>query len=474
MNKKQILLSFLMVTLGAYSENISKINLKTNVKKSAVENFINKEIPETFTGNETISLASNSTGDILNLGLSLLGRRGSKYSPNIVVNYVVNRGKIAFSLENWNLTGETDFNGTVVGNLQGSNSKFNSNFNGALGVKSNVFLSENWDLITKTSPNLKLDRVILPVNASISGFKINENINIRDQIAKQITPVLNKTAADLDKKIGEINLKSLIENYWKTLKEPILLDKDLDIWLLARPKSAYYGNLSSDTNNISLNSGIEGEFTIFVGKPESVSNLGALPKLKTTSQDISKFNLNIPGVIKFSKLENILNQNFANKIFDIFTGVKLENKKINLQGDNKELKLKTEFSLKIFNIFSMDGILIGKGTPEIFENKELQIKGFTFEIESESFILNLLDKFFHKKIQGIVEKNYLTLDFEKDLTGIKKLLQEKTAHFKINEALHLNSSIDELKISNVEIRDQEIIIYTSILGSSVLDITSIE
>lgn len=474
MKKKLVLLSFLILNIVSYGEVNSKVNIKTNIKKSAVESLVEKDIPSSFTGDENISLGSKSGGNLLTLGLSFLGSRGSKYSSNVKLNYTVNRGEITFSLNNWNLSGGTSFNGVVVGNLEGSSQKFTTDFKGSLGVNSAISLSENWELSSKTSPNLNLEKVILPVNVTISGFKINENISLREEVARKITPLLVKAGNDIDNKVKEVNLKGLVENYWKTLKEPILLDSESDIWLLVRAKNAYHGPLSSNSENISLTSGVEGDITVFLGKPETVPNLGTLPRLKSTSQDISKFHLNVPGIITYEKLEEFINRSFSNKIFDIFKGVKFESKKTVLEGDNKFLKVKNDFTLKIFSILSLDGTLIAKGTPEIQEHKVLKVKDFSFELETKSFILKIADRFFHNKIQEIVEENYLTLDFQKDLTGAKKLLQEKVTQLKLKENIVLGTNIEEFRITDIEIKEKEIVVYTYISGDSTLNIASLD
>ncbi|MGL5049016.1 MAG: DUF4403 family protein [Fusobacteriaceae bacterium] len=474
MKKNNLIMTFLFLTLATYGENNSKFNIKTNIKKTAVEAFVEKSVPKTFSGDESISLDRGSSNNLLNIGLSFLGSIKPKYSPNVILNYTLNREKILFTLNNSNLSSQTNFNGSIVGNLDGSSQKFTSDFKGKLGVNSLVDLSENWELSTKTSPILNLEKVVLPVNVSISGFKINENISLKSQVSNKINPILYKAAADIDNKVKEIKLKAIVDNYWKGLSTPILLDSKSDIWLLLRPKTAYRGTLYSDENNISLSSGFQGDITIFVGKPDSVIDLGVLPKLKSTSQDLSKFNLNVPAIIKYEKLEALIDKNLGNKTFNIFEGINLKTKTTTLQKDNTLLKIKTNFSLNLFSIFNLDGTLLAKGTPEILENKVLQAKDFSFTIESDSFLLKLLDKFFHDKIQKIVEKDYLTLDFQNDLTGAKKLLEEKVSKFKIKENIYIENTIDELKITNVEIKEKEIIIYTNIVGNSNLQVNSLD
>ncbi|MGL6120576.1 MAG: DUF4403 family protein [Fusobacteriaceae bacterium] len=474
MKKNNLIMTFLFLTLITYGENNSKFNIKTNIKKTAVENFVEKSVPKTFSGDENISLDHGSSNNLLKIGLSFLGSIKPKYSPNVILNYTLNREKILFTLNNSNLNSQTNFSGSIVGNLDGSSQKFTSDFKGKLGVSSLVDLSENWELSTKTSPVLSLEKVVLPVNVSISGFKINENISLKSQVSNKINPILYKAAADIDNKIKEIKLKAIVDNYWKGLSTPILLDSKSDVWLLLRPKTAYRGTLSSDENNISLSSGFQGDITIFVGKPDSVIDLGALPKLKSTSQDLSKFNLNVPAIIKYEKLEALIDKNFSNKTFNIYEGINFKTKTTTLQKDNTLLKIKTNFSLNLFTVFNLNGTLLAKATPEILENKVLQAKDFSFTIESDSFLLKLLDKFFHNKIQKIVEKEYLTLDFQNDLIGAKKLLEENIYKFRIKENIYIENTIDELKITNVEIKEKEIIIYTNIVGNSNLQVNSLD
>ncbi|MGL4402393.1 MAG: DUF4403 family protein [Fusobacteriaceae bacterium] len=476
--KKIIFLSLLLFAgNGSYSaEKNSQINLEISVKKSAINEILENEIPRNFSGDGIYEVASQggSKSQLLGLGLSLLKNFKTDIPTRAFWKYSLDRGAIFLSAKGNNISASTDFSGKANGILENSSKNVEADFNGNLGVSTSFNITEEWQLFTKTSPLLNLSNSMLPLQLEIAGLKIDEKISMRSELEKRINPILQKTARDLDTEIAQFNLKEFIDKQWKNLKDPLQINKTYDVWLVARPKKAYYGGIHEKADTFSIVTGTEAELFLSVGKPETIHDLGVLPKIYSQEKE-NMFTLNLPVILKYNAIKKTLEENFLNKVFKLFRGGELTLKKIDLQGDGRTLNLKSNFILSLFSLLNLEAGVTLYGTPQLFEDKKvLSLENFSFKIDSDSFILKIADKFFHKKIEKMILENYLSFNIEKDVPLLQKALSEKVKILELEKNIILNTNIQNLSIEDISIDNNGVIIYSQILGNSILDIKKLK
>lgn len=473
-NKKLVFLS-LLIALGGHTyavEKNSQINLEIGIKKSAINEIVEKEIPRNFSGDGIYEIANQSGGknQLLGFGLSLLKNIKSDIPTKAFWKYNLDRGPVFLSAKGNTVSASTDFSGKAGGVLENSSKNVETDFTGNLGVSTAFSITENWQLITKTSPLLNLSNSVLPLQLEIAGIKIDEKISMRSELEKRINPILQKTANDLDREISQFNLRDFIDAQWKNLKDPILINSEYDVWLVARPKKAQYGGIVEKTDRFSIVAGTEAELFLSVGKPENISNLGNLPKIYSQEKENS-FTLNLPVILSYNSIKKTLEEKFLNKIFPLFKGGKLTVKNIDLQGENGDLNLKSNFILNIFSILNLEANVAVKGTPKLSQDKKiLSLENFSFRVESKNFLVRIADKFFHKKIEKMILEKYLSFNIEKDVPTLKKVLAEKAKTLELSKNILLSTDIQELNIEDISLDEKGIIIYSQITGTSILNI----
>lgn len=473
-NKKLVFLS-LLIALGGHTyavEKNSQINLEIGIKKSAINEIVEKEIPRNFSGDGIYEIANQSGGknQLLGFGLSLLKNIKSDIPTKAFWKYNLDRGPVFLSAKGNTVSASTDFSGKAGGVLENSSKNVETDFTGNLGVSTAFSITENWQLITKTSPLLNLSNSVLPLQLEIAGIKIDEKISMRSELEKRINPILQKTANDLDREISQFNLRDFIDAQWKNLKDPILINSEYDVWLVARPKKAQYGGIVEKTDRFSIVAGTEAELFLSVGKPENISNLGNLPKIYSQEKENS-FTLNLPVILSYNSIKKTLEEKFLNKIFPLFKGGKLTVKNIDLQGENGDLNLKSNFILNIFSILNLEANVAVKGTPKLSQDKKiLSLENFSFQVESKNFLVRIADKFFHKKIEKMILEKYLSFNIEKDVPTLKKVLAEKAKTLELSKNILLSTDIQELNIEDISLDEKGIIIYSQITGTSILNI----
>lgn len=460
------------------AETQSKINLEVSLKKSAIQNIVEKDVPKDFSGNGTLvgsDAASSSGNKLLGFGLSILKEIKPKLNYNILWKYTLQRGEIDFTVNNNTLLAATPFTGTVTGTLEkGDKGKaVSTNFDGALGVASNFLITPNWDLRAQTSPKLTLNNTTLPLKFDVAGIPINENLNLGHELEKQITPLLTKAGSEIDSKIAEVNLKEYVNREWTLLKEPISVEKDYDAWLVVRPKKASYGNIRAVNDRLNVVVGADTDLALYIGKPTKISPLGELPKINMLERD-NDFLINLPVIANYENIQNELNNNIGEKTFPIGYGTKVTINNTTLTGVKDLFNLKTDFVLDVWGMFTLKGVLGAEGKPELTPDKKvLKVENFAFNIASDSFIIRMADKIFHNMILKKIKENYLSLDLSRDIPKLQKIAAEKARSITLSKDMILKNDIKSLDIQDISITEKEIIIFTQIKGSSLLEINSL-
>lgn len=478
-NLQRLTILSLLIVLGGktYSvEKSSQINLQVSVKKSAINEIVEREIPRNFTGDGIYEVASQNgaKNQLLGFGLSLLKNVKKDVPTRAFWKYSLDRGPLFLSAKGNNISASTDFKGKVGGVLENSSKNVESDLSGNLGVSSSFRITENWQLVTSTTPVINMSNAVLPLQLEVAGIKIDEKMSVKSELEKRLNPILQKSATDLDRDVAKFNLREFIDAQWKNLREPIKVNDEYDVWLVVRPKKANYGGIQEKSDNFSMVAGTEAELFLSVGKPLNIPDLGVLPKIYPSEKE-NKFTVNLPVILRYSSIKKTLEENFTNKIFKLFRGGELTLNKIDLQKESENLNLKSNLVLTLFSLLNLEADVTVMGTPKLSEDKKvLSLDNFSFQIESRSFLVKIADKFFHKKIEKMVLENYLSFNMEKDLPILKKTMEEKAKFVQIDKNITLNTDIQDVNIQDISIGSDGIIIYSQILGNSTLNINKFE
>lgn len=469
---KILILSILGATfLNGEDKNIvSNIDMSISIKKSLIEDIINKEIPNTLSDSGTGEQLLGGQQNILSLGLNLLGNKDKRYTERLKWSYSISRNPISFSAEGQNFQAITNFNGVLKANYEKASQAVEANLNGVAGIKTNLIIDQNWNLIPKSSPIFTISNKNLPVNLNIYGLEVKTNLDIGNNIQTKVMNSLEKATGEIDQKIKSFNLREVIEKQWEKLKDPILLNSDYNFWLTADPVSAKYSGIVSTSEDIGIKIGSDMYLHGYIGeKPQSL-NLGTLPVINYGEVQ-NGFNIHLPITATYSSLNELLMKNFPGKQFEVFPGIAIKVDTLTATQENRKISLISKMNFSIFSIINPQVIIKASFNP-VYDSEQNIFMGeaFDYKIESGSFLIKFIDSIFHSMIQKSIEKNYMKIDLQKDLTSLKKIAQEKVKKIEIDKNTTMFTDINSLKIEKIVVDEQGISLLINILGETNIEI----
>ncbi|MGL5429118.1 MAG: DUF4403 family protein [Cetobacterium sp.] len=461
---------------STYSEeSLSKLDINISLKKSIVENIINSQLPYTIedTGSGTEIFNSNKN-NILGTGLNLLGAIDKKFaqsSESFIWAYKINRSPIVFNANGQEVGATTNIDGQFKASWNRDKQGTEMKLNGTAGIKSIVSVSPDWKLVANSSPFLNISNDNIPLDLNLYGLKFKTDINIGSSLEKSISSKLQKATKEIDSKIESFNLREIIEKYWSNLKEPILVNKDYNLWLTINPKSARYSDLISFNEDLGIKVGADANLHLYIGEKPANQNLNSLPEMNFGFVDDS-FNINLPISTTYNNLNDMINKNIVDKEFDLYSGIKYSAQNVALSSDNSNLNFETNFKLSVFGFLNPTGVIKGSLKPNF--NKENGVfvgENFDYSLESNSIILNVINKIFKRSIKNSIIKNYLSFDPNKEIELAKVFIQSKVNDIELDKNIHLQSEINTFKLVDLKVDTNVISLTVNTTGKSTIQIT---
>ncbi|MEG0135267.1 MAG: DUF4403 family protein [Cetobacterium sp.] len=439
-------------------DEISKIDLTISTKKSTIENILNQEIPKLIndsgSGNEIIE--KNSNNKLLNLGISLLDKVHKKSLDkiqNFKWKYSIQRDDINFSANNRTIEALANFNGTVLASLEETNSEeLKSDISGTIGIKTDLSIDENWNLLSSSSPIFKLSDANIPLNFDLKGIKIKKNINLSHDIEKHIDPILKKTISKVDEYVKDFKLHSFIEEKWQILKNPILINKNYRVWLLLNPVNTRYSDFMTNQDNLGVKIGLDSYVSLYLGDKPNPLIQSNLPPIKYGTVD-DNFNMILPIYTTYNYINEILEETFNGDSYPINSFSKVRVEDINFLGTTNKLNLNAKVIFTLFEFLDFKGIInCFFTTPG---------EDFDYTLKTNNFILKIVDSFFHSTIKKAIENKIISE---------KNNLKDKMSEVIIDKNTTLKNKIITLEIKSITTENESIKILTTITGTSTLEI----
>ncbi|MBC2850450.1 DUF4403 family protein, partial [Cetobacterium sp. 8H] len=453
----------------------SKIDINISMKKSIVENLINKQLPYTIedSGSGT-QIFNGNKNNALSVGLDLLGvvdKKFSRFSESFIWAYKINRSPIVFDAQGQEVRATTSFTGLFKANWNNQKQGTEINLDGSAGIKSRISITPNWGIECYSSPFLNISDNNLPLTLDIYGLKLKTDININDSLQKSVVSKLTVATKELDSKISSFNLRALVEKYWLELKEPILVNPDYDLWLTADLNSARYSDLVSNNDQLGIKVGTDVKLQLYFGEKPAALNLISLPPVNFGFVD-DNFNILLPVSSSYSSLNEVINKNLPKENFKVFSGVYSHINNIALSNSNNELYITSDFSVSILNFLKPTGIIKATIKPNFDTNTGvLSGENFDYNLETNSFILTIANKLFKNKIKETIVKNYLSFNASENINLAKEFLQKKVENVQVDKNIYLKSNITSLKVNTVSLDENNISVIFNIIGNSSLEIS---
>jgi len=319
-----------------------------------------------------------------------------------------------------------------------------------VGYTTSIKLTPEFKLKANTS--LRKFETIDP--CEISVFKYDATALLK----KEVTKVLKGLENDIDKQIGNVDLKKEAEKAWKILAEPISLGKYG--FFNANPTKIGFDNLNF------TGSAATAELALLMN-PKLTTNAQttkpiALPKLSDVPEG-EGFNIFLDVVATYDSLSKIMTSELKGKEVNL-KGKKVIFETIEIFGaSNQQVSLKIGFS------GSKKGIIFLLGTPAFDQEKQLlSFPDLSFDLNTKSALLKSAKWLFNDKITDALRKSSI-IDLNPHLTTLKTLV-EKQLNTTLSPGVLLKGKIKELKMHGIYPNNETLILRINSTGKLELEL----
>lgn len=297
--------------------------------------------------------------------------------------------------------------------------------------------------------NTTLKKFETPDACEITVFKYDATSLLR----KEVTKVLKDLEDDIDKQIGAIDIRSSIEDAWKSLSAPLSMNGYG--YLLLTPTNISLGKVRFDGKDALIDLHLTAKPKVVSAVPSNAA-AATLPKL-SSHKNSDGFDISLDIISNYDSLSAILSREIkGQKVMIKDNEVIFEQVKIH--GANKnQLNIEVAFSGK------KKGILYLTGTPVFDTEKQIiSFPDLQFDLRTKSALLKSAKWLFSDKITDLMRASS-TFDLKPQLEEMKKMLEDQL-NTSIAEGVKLKASVQSLLLTGIYPAQDKLILRVSTKG----------
>lgn len=301
----------------------------------------------------------------------------------------------------------------------------------------------------KFKSNTSLKKFETPDACEITVFKYDATSLLR----KEVTKVLKDLEDDIDKQIAGIDIRTSIQDAWKSLSAPLAMNG--------------YGFLMLTPTNISLGKvRFDGKDALvdlhLTAKPKVVSAVPtnaqptALPKL-STHKNSDGFDISLDIISDYDSLSAIFTREIKGQKVMIKNNEVIFDQ-VKVHGANKnQLNIEVSFSGKKKGVLYLTGTPVFDAEQQIISFPDLQ-----FDLRTKSALLKSAKWLFSDKITEILRTSS-TFDLKPQLAEMKTMLEDQL-NTEISKGVKLKATVQSLKLSAIYPSSKTLILRVNSTG----------
>jgi hypothetical protein len=313
---------------------------------------------------------------------------------------------------------------------------------------------DSYDWITE--PNIRVGNFKIPIKAMVSRL-LRRNF---DKISSAIDEQVSQT----------IEVKKYVNEAWKMARQPVLLSKEFDTWMLIQPVSISMTPLMVSGNVLKGTIGIKAftKTVTSVAKP-SADPAGPLPNLQVTDKVPSNFKISLISLISYEEASRLATSNFAGKTFSFVKGkytVKVTN--IEMYGQNDLLVIKAALTGGLTGDIYLKGVPFYDPTTQM-----LSLKGLDYDLDTKSTLVKTANWLFQGKFSKMME-NALVFPVGRQISETKSTIQALLKNYKVTEGIQLKGSLTDVAPDKVYLTPKHLYSVVFAEGNVVLKVDGLK
>ncbi len=299
----------------------------------------------------------------------------------------------------------------------------------SVGYATNFLITPDFKFKTKT--DLKKFETVDPCEITIFSY------DATSKLKKEVTAVLKDLEKTIDNEIASIDIKSELQEVWKSLSESSAIDGYGFLSLQPKALSLSDIRFENKTAFIDLNLTIQPIFTTEkpLLKEVKLPNLSEHKKAKG-------FNIELDAIASYDSLSSIMNKSIQGQSVMIKKNEVIF-KKLEVHGaSNKQLQLKLEFD------GNKSGVLYLIGTPTFnAEKQSISFPDLAFELESKNILLKSAKWLFTDKITNAMREQAV-FDIAPYMKEMKGTLQQEL-NTELTKGVFLKGKAETLELREI-------------------------
>lgn len=283
---------------------------------------------------------------------------------------------------------------------------------------------DSYDWITE--PNVKVGTFKIPIKAMVSRL-LNRNF---EKISTAIDEQIN----------GTIDLKKYAEVAWNLARQPVLLSKEYDTWLVVQPSSVTMTPLLVSGNILRATIGVQAftQTVTSVEKP-TVPKASGLPQLQILDKVPGNFKIGLISLISYEEASRLASKNFSGKSYSFVKGqYTVQVTGIEMYGQNERLVIKVNLT------GSINGYIYLKGVPYYDPATQmLSLKDLDYDLDTKNSIIRTANWLLQGKFSKMME-NALVFPVGEQISSTRKIIQQLIKSYKVTDGIQLKGELSEI------------------------------
>ncbi|MGX5853091.1 DUF4403 family protein [Dyadobacter jiangsuensis] len=290
-------------------------------------------------------------------------------------------------------------------------------------IKSETYV-DSYDWISE--PNIRVAGINIPIKGMVSRM-LNKNF-------EKITDAIDEQVA------SNLELKKNAELAWNIARQPVMLAKDYDTWLVIRPTGVEMTPLLAKNNILRSVIGIKGYTqTITSAVKPAVAPVQKLPDLRIVDKVQDDFKIGLISLVSYEDAARLATKQFSGEKFSFLGGkYHVEVTSIEMYGQNDRLVIKA--GLK----GSISGDIYLKGIPYYDPaTQQLSLKGLDYDLDTRNSIVRTAGWLLQGQFSRMMEKR-MVFPVGGQIADAKNAVQKTLANYKVTEGVVVKGILSDI------------------------------
>lgn len=300
---------------------------------------------------------------------------------------------------------------------------------------SKIGISSNWQLKSDTyvdsydwitEPNIKVAGINIPIKSMASRL-LNKNFD-------KITEAIDEQVAN------NVELKKNAELAWDIARQPVMLAKEYDTWLVIVPTGIVMTPLLAKNNILRSVIGIQGYTqTITSATKPAVPAVYKLPDLKIVDKVVEEFKVGLISLVSYEDAARLATTKLAGENFAFLGGkynVQVNN--VEMYGQNDRLVIKAGLT------GSIEGSIYLKGVPYYDpDTRRLSLKGLDYDLDTKNSIIRTAGWLLQGQFSRMMERK-MVFPVGDQINEAKKTIQSALNNYKVTDGVILKGTLSDI------------------------------